>query len=191
MRSALRNRGLAGVVVLASVALMGAAAARLMTLTPDSKVWVEGTSTVRDWKCEATALESEVVPTSEETAALPVEALVQSAQVAIEVATLECGNGKMNEHMVKALKTGTIEFKLNSYAIDGSKAVLLGTLKIAGTTKDIEIPGTVTQEGSLVRVKASKEITMSQWGVKPPSLMMGTMKVKDAVTVGFDVTLKP
>jgi hypothetical protein len=39
-------------------------------------------------------------------------------------------------------------------------------------------------------VKASKVINMKEWGVKPPSLMMGTMKVKENVTVGFDVALK-
>ena len=97
----------------------------------------------------------------------------------------------MNEHMVKALKTRTIEFRLDSYTIDGASAVLNGKLTIGGTTRPIEIPGTVALQGSQVRVQATKQIVMSQWGVKPPSLMMGTMKVKDAVTVGFDVTLKP
>src|SRR5690606_18550195 len=98
MRFAMRNKGLAGLIVLASATLVGATAARLaMPLTPDSKVWVEGTSTVRDYKCVATALQSEIVPTSAETAALPVEQLVQSAAVSLDVEKLECGNGTMNE----------------------------------------------------------------------------------------------
>lgn len=158
-----------------------------ITLEPSSKVWVKGDSTVRAFTCNATEISSQLLTSG----ATDLASLVSEGMVTIPVDKLDCGNGKMNEHMVKALKTGTIEFKLNSYAINGSGAVMLGTLKIAGTTKDIEIPGTVTQEGSLVRVKGSKLITMSQWGVKPPSLMMGTMKVKDQVTVGFDVTLKP
>ena len=161
-----------------------------ISLEPASKVWVEGTSSVRGFKCNAADISS-VIATSGST---DIVSLVDDAQVTIPVAKLDCGNGTMNEHMRKALKSSqspNIEFKLNSYKVEGSAATLLGTLQIAGTTKSIEIPGTVQQEGSLVRVKASKQINMTQWGVKPPSLMMGTMKVKENVTVGFDVTLKP
>ena len=32
---------------------------------------------------------------------------------------------------------------------------------------------------------------MTDYGVKPPSLMMGTMKVHDPVKLNFDVILKP
>jgi polyisoprenoid-binding protein YceI len=158
-----------------------------ISLEPSSKVWVKGDSTVRAFTCNATEISSQV----QLSGSSEIAALVDDALITIPVDKLDCGNGKMNEHMVKALKTRTIEFKLDSYKIDGANATLNGTLTIAGTNKPIEIPGTATQEGSLVRVKATKQIVMSQWGVKPPSLMMGTMKVKDAVTVGFDVTLKP
>jgi hypothetical protein len=161
-----------------------------ISLEPTSKVWVEGTSTVRGFKCNASEITSALV-----TSGTPeIASLVDAAEVTIPVAKLDCGNNTMNEHMRKALKSPqnpSIEFKLTSYKVAGSTATLLGTLAMAGVTKDIEIPGTVQQEGSLVRVKASKQINMTQWGVKPPSLMMGTMKVKENVTVGFDVTLKP
>ena len=161
-----------------------------ISLEPTSKVWVEGTSTVRGFKCNASDIGSALVTSG----SADLASIVEAAEITIPVARLDCGNATMNDHMRKALKSGqspNIVFDLVSYTIDGSKATLLGTLKIAGTTKDIEIPGTVQQEGSLVRVKASKQINMTQWGVKPPSLMMGTMKVKENVTVGFDVTLKP
>jgi hypothetical protein len=32
---------------------------------------------------------------------------------------------------------------------------------------------------------------MTEWGVRPPSLMLGAMKVAPAATIGFDVVLKP
>jgi hypothetical protein len=31
---------------------------------------------------------------------------------------------------------------------------------------------------------------MSEFGVRPPTLMMGTLKVRDRVVVNFDVVLK-
>ena len=169
-------------------AVIGAGASG--SLEPTSKVWVEGGSTVRGWKCNAEDMTSALVLNGNADLAT----LVDDAEVTIPIAKLNCGNTTMNDHMRKALKATqnpNIVFDLASYKIEDSKATLLGTLQIAGTTKQIEIPGTVQREGSLVRVKASKQILMSEWGVKPPSLMLGTMKVKDNVTVGFDVTLKP
>lgn len=161
-----------------------------ISLEPTSKVWVQGESTVKGFTCNAKQITSTINTTGNEEIAL----LVDNAVVTIPVAKLDCGNTTMDGHMRKALKAEqnpNIEFKLNSYKVDGTSATLLGTLNIAGAVQNIEIPGTVQQEGSLVRVKATRKINMKEWGVKPPSLMMGTMKVKEFVTVGFDVTLKP
>jgi len=113
--------------------------------------------------------------------------------VVIPVAQLDCGNGTMNEHMRKALKADanpSITFTLDSYALNGSAATLQGTLEMSGQKKPVEIPATISEEGNLIHVKASKPINMKEWGVKPPSLMLGTMKVKENVTVGFDVAVK-
>lgn len=159
------------------------------TLEPNSKVWVEGTSTVRGWKCNADEFSSALVMNG----GADLATLVDDAEVTIPIAKLNCGNNTMNDHMRKALKTTqnpNIVFDLTSYKIEGNQATLMGTLQIAGVTKQIEIPGSVQRESGLVRVKASKQIIMSEWGVKPPSLMLGTMKVRDNVTVGFDVTLQ-
>jgi polyisoprenoid-binding protein YceI len=161
-----------------------------ISLEPTSKVWVQGESTVKGFTCNAKQITSAINTTGNEEISL----LVDNAVVTIPVAKLDCGNTTMDDHMRKALKAAqnpNIEFKLNSYKMEGTSATLVGTLNIAGSVQNIEIPGTVQQEGSLVRVKATKKINMKEWGVKPPSLMMGTMKVKEFVTVGFDVTLKP
>jgi hypothetical protein len=41
----------------------------------------------------------------------------------------------------------------------------------------------------VLRVKGSKQLRMTEYGVKPPSLMLGAMKVGDQVTVGYDIIL--
>jgi hypothetical protein len=55
---------------------------------------------------------------------------------------------------------------------------------------EIDAIATPADNGGL-RVKGSKEFLMSEFGVKPPSLMLGTMKVRDKVKVNFDVVLRP
>ena len=174
---------------LIAMPLMAFVALKTQPLEPSSTLKVEGGSTVRGWACSAKSIEAAVAV--QENA--PVASLVKGATVTIPVEQLDCGNGTMNEHMRKALKAEqnkTIVFKLEDYTLSGSTAQLNGDLTISGQTQKIQIPATVLEEGSAVRVKATKSINMTQWGVKPPSLMLGTMKVKPDVTVTFDVTLK-
>jgi hypothetical protein len=195
MRTMTKHRWLAVAACAASATLLGASRTheRSLPLT-QSSLWVEGTSTVRSYKCVARALESEIIPSSPEAATLPLAQLVRSARVAVQVEQLDCDNDTMNGHLRKALRVSehpTIEFNLVSYEVAGGEAVLHGTLHMAGTENAIDFPATITEEdGGIVRVRAVKQIRMKDWGVKPPSLMLGTMKVHDPVDIHFDVTLQ-
>jgi polyisoprenoid-binding protein YceI len=119
------------------------------------------------------------------------ERLVTAANVTVKTAELECGNNTMNEHMRKALKQTehpTIAFKLGTYTL-APNGTLSGTLQIAGQELPIQIPATITEDGGTIKVTGNKAINMKEWGIKPPSLMMGTMKVKEVVTINFDLTV--
>jgi polyisoprenoid-binding protein YceI len=75
-------------------------------------------------------------------------------------------------------------------ATEGS-VKLKGNLTIAGQEKPVTIDASLALDaGGALRVKGSKEILMSEFGVRPPTLMMGTLKVRDRVVVNFDVVLK-
>jgi hypothetical protein len=41
-----------------------------------------------------------------------------------------------------------------------------------------------------LRVTGKYELNMKDFGVKPPTLMLGTMRVGEKVTVNFDLLLK-
>jgi polyisoprenoid-binding protein YceI len=177
-------------MTLVAAPLFGFAAYTTLTLEPNSTLTIEGTSTVKGFKCSAKKLDAAInaEPGS------PLAELVKGGTVVIPVEQIDCGNGTMNEHMRKALKlkeNPEIVFTLASYTLTGNTAALKGTLKIAGVTKPIEIPATVIDENNgVVRVKATKPLNMTEWSVKPPSLMLGTMKVRENVTVSFDVAVK-
>ena len=159
-----------------------------LTLSKESRIWLEGTSTVRSFKCSATKLDMSVVA---ETEGSPAE-MVKTAALVVPVAQLDCGNKTMNEHMRKALKAEAnpqISWKLTSYEVQGSNVVINGKLTIAGKENTIELKGLGTAENGTIRFKGSKQFKMTEYGVKPPSLMLGTMKVGDAVTVSFDLAL--
>lgn len=168
-------------------------------LSTSSKLWVEGTSTVRSFRCEATKIDGQIQADASLTGLQQLEKAVSAVEIKVPTRALACGNSTMDGHMYKALKAEaapTIRFKLASHSVapaaQSAKVTMKGDLTIAGKTQPITLEGTATPEpGGAVRVKGTEMIKMTEYGVKPPTLMMGTMKVGDEVKVGFDVLLNP
>jgi polyisoprenoid-binding protein YceI len=185
------------IVVAGALAGMSTAAAaqmalpRNLNLSKESRLWIEGTSTVKSFSCTATKVD---VSVAAEPGSAPGD-LVQSASLVVPVSALDCRNDTMNGHMRKALKatpTSTIAWILDSYRVDGTNVVMNGRLTIAGKENPIELRATGTAESNgTIRLKGSTKFKMTEYGVKPPTLMMGTMKVGDLVTVGYDLVLTP
>jgi polyisoprenoid-binding protein YceI len=182
------------VVILAGSAVAGSAQManpRNLNLSKESKLWLEGTSTMKSFSCAATKIDVAVLA---EPGAAPAE-LVQSASLVVPVGQLDCRNGTMNGHMQKALRADkhpTISWKMTSYRVEGTNVVMNGRLTIAGTENPIELRGTGTADNAgTIRFKGSTKFKMTEYGVKPPSLMLGSMKVGDAVTVAYDLVLNP
>jgi polyisoprenoid-binding protein YceI len=189
----MRKQLFAGAVLLAVPALI-AASAMPLTFGSGSKVWVSGTSTVRGWRCESTQ-----VGGSAEAASTELAQIGQArGEITIPVSTLDCRNGTMNGHMRNALKaqqSPTIRFRATSVRVTPSGAegtvVMTGQLTLAGQTRDVTVNGTAVREGTGLRVRGTEQLTMTDFGVQPPRLMAGTMRVHAPVTVGFDVVLRP
>ena len=167
-----------------------------------TKLWVEGGSSVRSWSCDATQVETSVtgVAISAAASAKEVSEAAKRAVLTIPVAKLDCRNGTMNEHMRKALKANankSIEYRIAKWELtpsgnDEGTVTTSGTLVLAGTEKPISVDFTAKRAGQGTwQLKGSKTFRMTEWGVKPPSLMLGTMKVHDPVTVRFELVLEP
>ncbi len=169
-------------------------------LQPESKLWVDGTSTVRGYQCRAVALAAVLQADGGNAvrAILAGEKAIRGADLTIETGRLECGNGTMNGHMRKALKAEThpaIAFTLASYDLEKSadtlRINLTGDLTIGGTQKTITLQALAKDGGDgTLRVEGTHELRMTEFGLKPPRLMLGTLKVHDKVKVGFNLVLK-
>ena len=182
------------VSILFSVAIGAQLAFAPLSLSKTSKVWVDGTSNVRSFSCAAATIQADVAG---ETTGEPGSA-VKSATLVIPVASLDCKNGTMNEHMLKALKAKTnptIVFRLASYELakqaDVVRVTLAGTLAMGGVEKPVSMTVEASEGASgMLHVVGTHELRMTEWGLKPPTLMLGTMKVDERVKVGFDLLLK-
>ena len=167
-----------------------------------SKLWVEGKSTVRDWKCDATTIEAAGTGTgvAATASAKDVGAAAKRALLTIPVAQLDCHNGTMNDHMRKALKANdnkTIQYRIATWELtprgnDSASVKTSGTLAMAGAEKPISVELVAKRAAAGTwHLSGSKTLLMTEWGIKPPSLMLGTMKVRDPVTIRFELVLEP
>lgn len=123
----------------------------------------------------------------------------QTLKVEIPVKSLISGEKLMDKKAHEAFdesKNPTITFdmtELNSVEVNGEKiaVTVTGNLSFSGATQKVTLkadgksssPGVYTFAGAL-------PIKMSDYGMKAPTAMMGTMKTKDQVTVNFNVTFE-
>jgi hypothetical protein len=170
-----------------------------LALREGSRLWFDGTSTVRSWNCSADRIDATLVPSDDGVIAAVLDGRKVAGQVQVDfpVSKLECKNGTMNEHMWKALKAkehATIRFAMENYSVERGSTVsgsLQGTLQLAGQTLPITVPVqfAAASDGAL-RVTGKVPVKMTDWGIKPPTLMLGTMKVGPVVNVHFDLLLQ-
>lgn len=167
-----------------------------LTIGPEKKIWLDGSSTVRKFTCQTATFEATPRPAPAATA--PLDKAVQTVDVRVPVKSLSCGSGTMEGHLRKALKAEEnpeIRFELKGYTVGektaaGTAVKATGTMTIAGSSRPVEIDAAVTPTPTGLRVQGQKVIRMTEYGVKPPKLMLGTLKVDDLVTVHFDVVLE-
>ena len=171
-----------------------------MTLQPQSRLWVEGSSTVRGFECKAGKLDAAVEAATPEAVGVVLSGSkgIRSVAVTVPAGKLDCGNGTMNGHMYKAIKADAhpnIVFSLAAYELakagEGVTVKLTGKLSLGGVEKPITLTAKATQgPGGTLQVTGTHELRMTEFGLKPPTLMMGTMKVDETVKIGFELFLK-
>ncbi len=123
----------------------------------------------------------------------------KSLEVEIPVRSILSGERLMDKKTHETFnesKNPTIRFsmtKLNSLQVNGDDlaVAVTGDLSMAGATKEVTLtakgkefsPGVYTFEGSL-------PLKMTDYNMKPPTAMLGTMKTKDPILVKYQVTFE-
>jgi polyisoprenoid-binding protein YceI len=84
------------------------------------------------------------------------------------------------------------EVTFASHSIDadgGHRLRLNGNLTLSGATRPVSVDLNLEQQDGGERLTGTVTVTHSDFGVKPYSGFMGTLKIKDAVEIDFDVKL--
>lgn len=190
-------------LLIAGAALVAApaAAAPVNYVPAASEVWVEGTSTLHDWRVAGEAIHGEVRVDPEDLLQGSTLAGRAAARVSVPVKGLKSGKPKMDALMYQALEAEdhpSITYELDevrwlSRQDDGGHLLeVKGRLAMAGETRPVTLRATARiVDGGGLLIEGSTPLRMTSFGIDPPTALLGTIKTGDEVRVGFRWTLTP
>jgi hypothetical protein len=186
-------------------------ASRTLALNPKSTLALFGDSSLHPFTASASSMAVTLEVDAAKTSAAVTDAdfakavlqpgALQRLELVIPVGMLKSKEALLDKNMRKAMKAErhpNIIFRLSSYEVtastlspSASHIKALGTLEISGRQNPVEVhmEGVPTAAG--IRVQGDHSLMMSDYGIKPPTMMMGAIKVKDPVVIRFDLTLDP
>ena len=204
--------GLAAVVfvLLLVVAPATASAPRplAVTLGPGSWIAVDGTSTLHAFSSRSNRIALTVTrrgdaPDPADPAALLALAgssAVDGATLDVPVRPLLSGESGLDKNLWKALKSGeypTIEYRMTGYdatpaaSADSVRVRVDGALEVAGVERPVPLELTAARSGDGVVLEGTSTLKMSDFGVKPPRLFLGALRVGDRVIVRYHLLVIP
>lgn len=185
------------VLILTTLLLLaGLAGAERFASSTGSLVRIEGTSTLHAWKMEGAVIQGQIT-------APPLEQwqngkAATNVAVAIPVTSIRSEHAKMDKLMAEALKAGAnpeIRYQQTEAILGDSNGNTFamtsrGKLTIAGVARDVELAVNGARDGNKYVLTAQVPIRMSDYGIKPPTAMMGTIRTGNDVKVTIRWTVE-
>jgi hypothetical protein len=171
-------------------------------LAPASHLVLRGQSTLHDYTSTATRLQLSVeLSDGLATGAMPLARLagpgaIKAVVLTIPVEAMKSEKDGLDKNMYKALKATAnpnIVFRMQSAsaASNGADGVfhVAGELEVAGQRQPIEMDIRASETPDGIVLEGSKALLMSQFGIKPPSMFLGTLKTNDRVVIEWRLVL--
>jgi polyisoprenoid-binding protein YceI len=165
-----------------------------------SQVWIEGSSNVKDWRCQATTFDASIALMPGAVSVDAAASGLRSIDVRVPVRELKCGNRKMEHDLYAALRATDpaapawilARFEVVPDRVGADSIETRGALTVAGVERSVTVPVTVGRgpEGAL-RARGAVSLLMTDFGVKPPIGLFGLIRSRNEVTVRFDLALPP
>jgi hypothetical protein len=168
--------------------------AELGAQQPNVDFTVSGTSTIRGWTCTAKGTLA-VKPGAGGGPAVPgFPNGVQSATLTVPVKGFTCPEAEMTEHLMQAMKPEQfpeIVYKVEKYEIAGAQAQATGTMTIQGKSQPLTVPVGVKASGAGAALEGNTRLDMTTYGVEPPVVMLGMLKVGPQIRIEFKGLVTP
>jgi hypothetical protein len=174
----------------------------------ESELWMDGTSTIHDWECRTSDVKLDLRRAkghAEPPSGAAIEALIRGKafdglEVTIPVRTFRADRKGLEKNMLKALQSQLypeIRFRMRRYTVTSAEHAdtlalrVEGVLTVSGVEKDVALAARAWQGDGGEWVEGSEILKMSEFGIKPPRMMLGTLKVADRVVIHYHLLLTP
>ena len=186
------------ILLISFITTMGVKAQSIYKLTnsADNVVKVLGSSNVHDW---AMVAQNPVCEADFTSAPGDVPKALKSFSFSVDAKSLKSEHSSMDDRTYKTIKAEEfpkIVFKLTGATITpGAKDKFTinatGNLTIAGVTKVItmQVSGDLKSD-NIITCSGSQKIKLTDFKITPPSFMLGAMKVKDDLTIQYNLNFK-
>jgi polyisoprenoid-binding protein YceI len=173
---------------IAAYTLAGATSTAQAPLAIDSaRVMISGNSNVHPYTAATTTVR--ITRAQIDAAA---DGAVNAFEITIPAATLTSPREGLDKNMHKALKVQEhpdIVFRLVRFEGGSGSVKGTGVLRIAGVEREVVLDLNVQRADRLIAVKGQMQLLMTDYGIKPPTAMMGLLKTDPKVTVMFETVL--
>ncbi len=155
---------------------------------------ISGTSSMHDYVVSTKALTiTSATASAEDADGLLQPDALQGFELQIPVSSFTSDKDGLTKQMFKAMKADkhpTITFRLKGYAVEpsaggGITVKPTGTLTVAGVERPIDLVLDVKENAGILQVSGSRDLLMTEFGIKPPTMFMGMLKTNDKVTIAF------
>ncbi|MDX8337620.1 YceI family protein [Draconibacterium sp. IB214405] len=158
----------------------------------NSKLMITGTSSIHDWEMAVEDYNCLVSASADENQQISIE----SIDFSCTTESITSHNKIMDGKAHKALDSDdhpkisfTAGGKVSASASSVNKTK--GKLQIAGKEKEVELEFSVNEtEADQFKVAGKIPLKMSDFGIDPPTAMMGTLKTGDEVVIHFDIVFQ-
>ncbi len=150
---------------------------------------IRGTSNLHDWESKATQVNVSGKFDVANGSFRGVEGLV----VQVPVKSIKSEKGKtMDGKTYDALLADAhpnIVFTATSVAVSGNGITALGNLRIAGKTQPATLKADWKSVSGGIQISGSYALKMTDFGISPPTALLGVMKTGDGITLEYSFLL--
>lgn len=179
-------------------------------LADDSRIWIEGSSTIGNFSSYASVTELESAITDTQPESNPAGSDTNTDRYRISKMILKIPIEKMKSrfiglasHLHRALKYREFPYivvEMQSYSIkqiiredsgenepDSFSITAQGFMSLGGVTNPAVLKAEAVLRDGCLEIKGHHDVLMSDFGITPPSLFFGAIVVNDHISVNWDI----
>jgi polyisoprenoid-binding protein YceI len=203
LRSSARTVSASGFALFVAAALSVPLVAQDVARTPltieTTRVSIAGTSNIHAYTASTTTVRlmrvqlAASVPGANFWDEIVKPGQLEAFEITIPAATLTSPKEGLDKNMQKALKVQEypdITFRLVRFTPTATGALnAIGVLKIAGVEREVTLALSTERKDAGLVVKGELPLLMTDFGIKPPTAMLGMLKTDPKVTITFETVL--